>query len=305
MAPFFDAMPVTVWGDPTRAALGVIVLHGMTEHSVRYGKFGSWISSNGGVVVAIDHIGHGADAPVLGDLGSGGWGELVERAADLAARVSSQYPDVNWCLLGHSMGSFVVQDIVRRGAHQWAGIILTGASYHRPMVTFGGQVLAKMIGSMMGDQSPGRLLNWMLFGQFNRQFSPSRTPFDWLSRDNSVVDSYIDDPYCGFVPPNHFYYEMFKGIRNLYRSDVFKQFSHMPTLILSGADDPVTKNGHGSVQLARYFREFGNTSVNLQIFENLRHVILDECDNDIVFVSIWSWMGQLTTKEKPNHGKLA
>ena len=33
---------------------------------------------------------------------------------------------------------------------------------------------------------------------FNLAFAPARTDYDWLSRDETEVDAYVDDPDCGF-----------------------------------------------------------------------------------------------------------
>ena len=42
-------------------------------------------------------------------------------------------------------------------------------------------------------------MNKLTFGQYNAAFKPTRTDFDWLSRDPAEVDKYVDDPDCGFV----------------------------------------------------------------------------------------------------------
>ncbi|WP_328399759.1 hypothetical protein [Nocardia sp. NBC_00403] len=38
-----------------------------------------------------------------------------------------------------------------------------------------------------------------LLGMFNAEFQPIRTDADWISRDETQVDAYIADPWCGFA----------------------------------------------------------------------------------------------------------
>jgi alpha-beta hydrolase superfamily lysophospholipase len=33
---------------------------------------------------------------------------------------------------------------------------------------------------------------------FNAPFQPARTDYDWLSRDEAMIDAYVADPGCGF-----------------------------------------------------------------------------------------------------------
>lgn len=38
----------------------------------------------------------------------------------------------------------------------------------------------------------------MTFGSYNKK-TEKKTPFDWLTRDESIVQNYINDDYCGFL----------------------------------------------------------------------------------------------------------
>ncbi len=266
-----------------------MISHGMTEHSGCYGKFGRWVAQRGGVAFAIDQVGHGVThVGRLGELGPAGWGGVRHRIHRFFSSVIDHYPSISWVALGHSMGSFLVQDVIARYRPRLAGVILTGATIESRIATGFGLSLARVMMTVQGKLAPAGLIHEIVYGGFNRHFNPTRTAFDWLSRDRQMVDAYIADPLCGFVPPLSFYFELFQGIYRLFQPAHFKTFPELPMLILSGAQDPVTHFGRGSITLA------GRYGVAPQIFPNLRHVILDEVDNDVVYEAIGAFIDKNT-----------
>ena len=56
-------------------------------------------------------------------------------------------------------------------------------------------------------------LNNLSFGGYNKCFKPSRTEFDWLSRDEKEVDKYIADPFCGGIFSAGYFYDLLKGLK--------------------------------------------------------------------------------------------
>ena len=43
------------------------------------------------------------------------------------------------------------------------------------------------------------MLDKMAFGNYNQKITDRRTDFDWLCRDEKVVDAYSEDSLCGFT----------------------------------------------------------------------------------------------------------
>ncbi|MGH3154659.1 MAG: alpha/beta hydrolase [Streptosporangiaceae bacterium] len=116
-----------VAGEP-RAA--VQLTHGMGEHARRYDHVARALNEAGFTVYAQDHRGHGASADpgALGDLGRGSWPALVEDIGLLSARIRAEHPGLPLILLGHSMGSFAVQQYLLDHSEDVDGVVLTGTA---------------------------------------------------------------------------------------------------------------------------------------------------------------------------------
>ncbi len=287
-------VPVLQWGDLESAQFGIIVFHGMTEHAGRYGRLGEWAQANHGCVIAADHVGHGdTRTGELGDLGPEGWDGLIARNARLVDWVLETAPQYPWVILGHSMGSFIAQEVVSRYRPAVKGVILTGSSCEPRMMLGVGWAVPFLLSLVLGRSAKGSIVYHILYGGFNRPFRPTRTPFDWLSRWTEVVDSYIADPLCGFIPPLSFFIEAFGGFYRLFSPTLFTGFPNLPLLILTGSDDSVTRFGAVSLTLGDRYRAGGKTDVTVSVFEGLRHVVLNELGDEVVYRTLRDWLSRI------------
>ena len=88
------------------------LVHGMREYIGRYEHFLPFFAENGFVCVGYDHLGHGNTANE-GELGfiaqKGGYKYLVEDVYRFAEHIKSEFPDLPYILMGHSMGSVIVR----------------------------------------------------------------------------------------------------------------------------------------------------------------------------------------------------
>src|ERR1700689_90095 len=186
--------------DPEEVPRAAIQLtHGMGEHAQRYDRLALALNDAGFVVYAQDHRGHGAtaDPDAYGDLGPGGWTALVDDIGLLSAHIREDHADLPLILLGHSMGSFAVQQYLLDHSADVDGVVLTGAA-----------AIALPEPALDLDQP-------LDLAMFNAPFQPARTDYDWLSRDEAIVAAYISDPGCGFGIDVESAKAMFEGARAL------------------------------------------------------------------------------------------
>jgi|SRR5450631_633100 len=208
-------------GEP-RAA--VQLTHGMGEHAKRYDHVARALTDAGYVVYAQDHRGHGAsaDPDALGDLGKGGWAALVDDIGLLSAQIRAEHPALPLILLGHSMGSFAVQQYLLDHSNDADGAVLTGTA------------VIDLLEPVLDLDQPLDL------AMFNAPFRPARTDYDWLSRDEAVVDAYVADPLCGFGIDTQAGKDMFAGARRLADpAQVAALRTDLPVYIAVGEADPV------------------------------------------------------------------
>jgi alpha-beta hydrolase superfamily lysophospholipase len=268
--------------DPAREPRAAVQLtHGMGEHALRYDHVARALNEAGYVVYAQDQRGHGAsaDPEALGDLGGGGWPALVDDIGLLSARIRAEHPDLPLILLGHSMGSFAVQQYLLDHSDDVDGVVLTGTA-----------VIDLLEPALDLDQP-------LDLTMFNAPFQPARTDYDWLSRDEAVVDAYVADPLCGFGIDTQSAKAMFVGSRRLADPDqVARMRPGLPIYIAVGESDPV--NGALTVltPLADRYEDAGVTDVTVRTYPEARHEILNETNKGEVIADLISWLDRVVSR---------
>jgi alpha-beta hydrolase superfamily lysophospholipase len=275
-----DGQQITAYRwDPQEAPRAALqVTHGMGERALRYGKFAQAMNERGLVVYAQDHRGHGATAGdgVLGDLGEAGWPRLVEDIGLLSAEIRAEHPGLPLILLGHSMGSFAVQQYLLDHSADADAVILTGTA-------------------VIDLLEPARDLDQPLdLAMFNAAFQPARTDYDWLTRDEAIVDAYIADPRCGFGLDTSAAKAMFAGARRLADpAEVAAMRPGLPVYIAAGESDPVNGQLALLTPLAERYRAAGLADVTVRTDPQARHEILNEINNADVIAEITDWVDRV------------
>lgn len=303
--PDNKAIYMVLWKPKAPEPKGVLMIaHGLTEHSGRYSHVARFFTDRGFLVCAYDHRGHGkTDPDHHGFIDSGAalqFDLLAEDAIHIFTLLSNRYPELPVYVLGHSMGSFLVQRMMQLIPKDVsalpAGLIYSGSSGKPPLTLYAGRLLSKWIMKRKGPAYRSRLIHNLVFGRFNTPFEPAKTEFDWLSRDKDMVQLFVDDPACGFVPSVSFYHHFFSGLLKLHSHRPFAGKSvHIPIYIFGGDKDPVSDMGKRLNDLKQLLTRTGKADrVDLRIYPGARHELFNEINRDEVLNDLHTWMGSIS-----------
>ena len=186
-------------GSP-RAVLQIV--HGIAERVERYDHFAEFLNSQGFLVVAEDHMGHGSSLEEGGVRGyfHGGWFTAIEDTMQLMRDTMAEHPGVPYVLFGHSMGSFMARTILAK--YPDSGItaaIICGTGWQPAFAIPALLKVMDKICAKTGETKPNEKLHQMIFGGYNKKVEHPRTEYDWLTRDEAIVDEYVAHPLCGFT----------------------------------------------------------------------------------------------------------
>ncbi len=284
---------------PPRAV--VMLAHGMAEHSARYARLGAALVAAGFELYALDLRGHGrsAERGLLGHFADAdGWQSVVNDLASLNHHIRLQHPDTPIFLLGHSMGSYIGQAYLMQHSCSLQGAILSGSNFQPPALYRLAGLIARFERWRLGPQARSRLLNFLSFGAFNKAFKPARTPFDWLSRDPQEVDQYVADPLCGFICTTQLWIDLLGGLESISDLRNLTQIDpQLPLLVIGGSRDPVSA-GHRLADLAAALRQAGLKQVDLQIYPEARHELLNESNRDEVTRYLIDWLDKALARSR-------
>ncbi len=282
------------WAPEGKEIKGVLqISHGMAEYGERYEELGSYLCEAGYAVVINDHVGHGRSITSDDDLGyfngdknKAGIG-FVEDVHKLTLIAKEEFgkPVV---LMGHSMGSFVARHYITKYSSDIAGAIICGTSGPNPAAG-AGILVASLIEKIKGSKFKSEFINGLAFGAYNKRFE-GRTPFDWLSVNKDNIDKYIADDLCGFLFTVSGYKNLFEVLQFVSVNEWYDKVPPtLPMYLIAGSEDPVGTYGKGVKTVYNKLKSTGHTSVDLKLYEGLRHEIHNEDERFTVYSDIIKW----------------
>ena len=119
----------------------------------------------------------------------------------------------------------------------------------------------------------------------------TRTSFDWLTRNNTIVGKYIDDPYCGFLCPSSFYRDLtVLAANSASKRGIAKTRRNLSILFLAGTKDPVGGYSTQITRLHKIYTTLGFDHAELKLYPEARHELINELNYEEVYEDIITYL---------------
>ena len=278
----------------------VQIAHGLAEHAARYARLAGALNSAGYAVYAHDLRGHGRTVKSADDLGffaeRDGWRKCVDDLWQLNRYIAAaaKHPGLPIVLLGHSMGATLAEQFMGDHGDILAGVVLSGANGKPTFLAKIGGAITRAERARLGARGKSKLVQSLTFDAFNKKFAPTRTAFDWLSRDPSEVDKYVADPLCGFPSTVQLWMDLLNGWAAVssaaHRNRVPRT---LPLYLIAGGRDPVSGNTRQLGPWMADYRGAGLLNLTHKFYPEARHELFNESNRDEVTTDLIGWLDQV------------
>ncbi|PHV72054.1 alpha/beta hydrolase [Sporanaerobium hydrogeniformans] len=294
-----------LWQDRQVKAKGILqISHGMIEYIGRYDEFATYLAKRGFIVAGHDHLGHGQSVNSPEEWGyftqKDGSRMVVEDIYKLTTLLKKKFSSLPYYVLGHSMGSFMIRRYMMTYGKEIDGVIIMGTGKQSKANLIAGKAITTMIKAIKGEHYRSQFIADLMFGTYNKDFGKDKRGKEWLTREESFVAKYINEPSCSFL-------FTLNGVETLLNTILFIHDKHnisklpkdLPMYIVSGAKDPVGNYGKGPRAVYEDYKAHGVEEIVLKLYPEDRHEILNEKDRGQVYEDIACHLeGWLALKEK-------
>ena len=251
--PFFDTPLSGVEHVPPAPSAGLIVLHGLAEHTGRYERPIAHLAASGLACFAYDQRGHGRSPGARADVER--FSLFADDFATIRAGIAARYPQLPLFVWAHSLGSIVALLSALDPRNDLAGVITTGCA-------------ARAVPSLpLTVYSAACKLTALLP---TVRVNPG-LEVEWLSHDQTVQQAYLQDPLVQKKVSLHLLLELGRTCGHVLEN---ASSIRVPWLAVHGAEDRIAPP-EGSKQL---IRRLGSPDKQLRIEPGLRHEVHNETE---------------------------
>lgn len=243
----------------------VVLVHGLAEHSGRYGNLVSKLVAQGIAVYGLDHIGHGRSEGTRVYVRD--FTDYTRTLSTYVDQVRNEQPDGPIFLYGHSVGALIAATYLVGHSSDFTGVIFSGPCVKVPANV---SAITVFLAKVLSHVAP--------------RLGLSAVDAHGISRDPAQVQAYIDDPliYNGKTTAR-LACELLKAMQ---RVATEASAITIPTLIVQGSADVVV-DPDGANLLHDWISSADKT---LKIYDGLHHEIHNEPEHPQVIADVTQWL---------------
>lgn len=277
--------------EPKGEIKGVVQFsHGMSEHKERYFDFMNFLAQNGYVCVIHDHRGHGKSVKSETDLGyfyTKNIDFIVDDLHQITNFIKQKYPNLDVILFSHSMGTLVARNYLKKYDKDISKVVLCGAPTQNKMAGFGLK-LAKFLNIFYKKTTPNKFLDKLVFSAYSKNL-PNKN--DWVCANLETLEKYNQDELCGFVFTTNGFINLFELQKQAFNKKNWKTpKKDLPIFVIAGQNDPVIQSEKKFCNLIEFLHKVGYNNIKSKLYPNMRHEILNEKDNQIVYNDVLNFI---------------
>ncbi len=260
----------------------VHIVHGMAEHSYNYLDFINFLVDNGYTVVAHDHRGHGKS---ISDKYPNGYMRLSEELVDDTYAVNTfvrqTHPGLKVYMLGHSMGSMLARMYIAKYDDTIEKLVLSGTVEHSKMAGMG-LFFANIVSFFSGGYQPS-IMTPLLPGGDNDDTWISYNMDNVIAKRNDPmrIQTFLERAVSVIIDLN---IKMAKVSRYKLKNP------DLPILSATGEDDILTGSSKGLNATFETLKKAGYSHIDNIVYPNMKHEILNEKENEIVYYDILEFL---------------
>jgi alpha-beta hydrolase superfamily lysophospholipase len=245
----------------------MLIVHGLGEHSGRYGNYVDYFVPRGYALYGFDTRGHGRTSGARGYVER--FDRFVEDVDRLAAAARSDWPGTPLFVLGHSLGSLMALSYARQHPDRLTGLIVTGTALKDALDM---PAWKRNLATVLNRVTPSLKIN-------------NGVSLSGLSHDPAVAAAFEVDPLTHTWGTPRLDAEA-----KVVRAQIMQGAAtwRVPTLMLHGAADPIC--------LAEGARQFASQTpagvVEYNEYPGLYHEIHNEPEREQVFGDLEAWLIQ-------------
>ncbi len=255
----------------------VHIVHGVAEHSGNYMDFAKFLNKNNYIVVMDDHRGHGKSISTNYPNGYMARGqELVDDEVMVARFMQDKYPGLKYHMIGHSMGSMIARLFLRENDILLDKLIIMGTVPVNKL-SWLGVFFANILCFYLGEQTKSRLIGKIIGDEGTDFLSYNQENIDIKENDPLRIFKYKIAYSRALIELN-----MMLGEKSKYSVNN----SDLEIYNMVGEDDIITLGEAGVKSSLDFLTDIGYQNLSSIRYPNMKHEILNEKDNNIVYEDI-------------------